>query len=152
MVDTKFWSPIRTLTLSFIDNKKEKLMKKVIKSVYFRRYECLRISFEITALGSLEFRYYAKEFLSIMWRVNRELVLYGMTIGKRHFEQIFNNTSHLERLEFYICKIESQDVRFRKDLDYNVKVLSFISSGEVSNSNWLVHPPRFESILKAISQ
>ncbi|CAI2378148.1 unnamed protein product [Moneuplotes crassus] len=86
-----------------------------------------------------------------MHRVSKELVLYGLTINRRHFEAIIHNTSHLERLEFYICKIDSEGLRFRTDLDYKVKVLSFISSGEVSNSNWLVHPVRFEYILNAIA-
>ncbi|CAI2378297.1 unnamed protein product [Moneuplotes crassus] len=149
---SEFWSPIKTLNFSFVENIKDTTIIEIIKNLFFSKFETLKISFEISTLGSLSFKNYAKYFLRIMPKATKQLVMYGITISRRHFEAIFHTINHLENLEFEVCKIDSYNLRLREDLDFKVKSLSFLSSGEVSNSNWLAHPDRFDAILKAFSK
>ena len=146
------------LRICYICKETESLVLQVLKDIFPLKLDYLQF-YAKDYYPSIS--YFIREILAINTQITSRLNLNHFKVSKEEFEDLINAFSHIDRLSFSRCTIDSENVSFKNSsysqssfvtISPKLRILNLNHCGLPKFNDWARNPQKFIGIIKAISE
>ena len=112
---------------------------------------CLNSSYRSIYSPLVDISPYMQNLTKCLPKVWKEASFWNFKINCSQFESLMKACKNTEMLSFKVCQINlDNNIDLDDTIDYKIKVLNFLATGNKQRSNWKSNKHRLENIVKAI--